>query len=91
MGDRDIGSKADLVGELANLSKSPSSSRGGVGVRGGRRMVGFSEAMAAFESYYERLCVIVERSLIFNRLQAQNRTALVRVCRRDEKWSNRMF
>ena len=61
MGDRDIGSKADLVGELANLSKSPSSSRGGVGVRGGRRMVGFSEAMAAFESYYERLCVIVER------------------------------
>ena len=48
MGDRDIGSKADLVGELANLSKSPSSSRGGVGVRGGRRMVGFSEAMAAF-------------------------------------------
>ena len=35
-------------------------------------MVGFSEAMAAFESYYERLCVIiviVERSLIFNRLQ----------------------
>ena len=32
-------------------------------------MVGFSEAMAAFESYYERLCVIVERNLIFNRLQ----------------------
>ena len=61
MGDRDIGSKADLVGELANLSKSPSSSRGGVGVRGGRRMVGFSEAMAAFESYYERLCVMTER------------------------------
>ena len=73
MGDRDIGSKVDLVGELANLSKSPSSSRGGVGVRGGRRMVGFSEAMAALESYYERLCVMVERSLIFNRLQAQNK------------------
>ena len=73
MGDRDIGSKEDLVGELANLSKSPSSSRGGVGVRGGSRMVGLSEAMAALESYYERLCVMVERSLIFNRLQAQNK------------------
>ncbi len=47
MGDRDIGSKTDLVGELANLSKSASSSSGGVGVRGGRRMVGCSEAMAA--------------------------------------------
>lgn len=48
MGDREVGSKKDLVGELANLSKSPSSSSGGVGVRGGKRMVGFSEAMAAF-------------------------------------------
>lgn len=47
MGDREVGSKKDLVGELANLSKSPSSSSGGVGVRGGRRMVGFTEAMAA--------------------------------------------
>ena len=47
MGDREVGSKTDLVGELANLSKSPSSSIGGVGVLGGRRMVGCSEAMAA--------------------------------------------
>lgn len=47
MGDRELGSKTDLVGELANLSKSPSSSSGGVGVRGGRRMVGCSEAIAA--------------------------------------------
>ena len=47
MGDREVGSKTDLVGELANLSKSSSSSSGGVGVRGGRRMVGCFEAMAA--------------------------------------------
>lgn len=47
MGDREVGSKTDLVGELANLSKSPSSSSGGVGVRGARRMVGCSKGMAA--------------------------------------------
>ena len=47
MGDREVGSKTDLVGELAKLSKYPSWSSGGVGVRGGRRMVGCSEAMAA--------------------------------------------
>ena len=51
MGDREVGSKTDLVGEFANLSKSPSSSGGGVGVRGGRRIVGCSEAMAALWSW----------------------------------------
>ena len=47
IGDKEFGSKTDLVGELANLSRSSSSSSGGVGVRGGRRMVGCPEAMAA--------------------------------------------
>ena len=46
MGDKEVGSKTDLVGELAKLS-NPSWSNGGVGVRGGRRIVGCSEAMAA--------------------------------------------
>lgn len=64
MGDREVGSKTDLVGELANLSKSPSSSSGGVGVRGGRRMVGCSEAMAALfcGDYFIRRSIMVERS-----------------------------
>ena len=36
MGEREVGSKTDLVGELEKASNPLSSSGGGVGVRGGR-------------------------------------------------------
>ena len=36
IGDNDVGSKTDFVGEFWNLAKLSSSSGGGVGVRGGR-------------------------------------------------------
>ena len=65
MGESEVGSKADFVGEFWNLFRLSSSSGGGVGVRGGRG-IGLS---AIDEIRFS--CSLLHRHMILQRVLPQ--------------------